>query len=157
MMHVKKGNCGNGPNMVLLPEEQLLHHVATPKELAQLRLAGNAYAARHDFSRAIDCYSCALQLNPPAGAHMLYSNRSASYLQVGDMEAALEDAQRAVELAPPGFHNAAIRLIDALFALRRFEEAAEACRGAAERDSSFRFREEYPVIKDSLKRLGHAV
>ncbi|GLC61001.1 hypothetical protein PLESTB_001704500 [Pleodorina starrii] len=169
-------NCGNGPNMVLLPSEQILHHVATPSDLmqvlgafcgsdiddtvlqaTQLRLSGNSHAARQEFRKAIECYSQALQLDPPVGAHMLYSNRSATYLQAGEKESALADAQRAVELAPPGFHNAPIRLIDALYALGRFGEAAEACRRAEQRDSSFRFREEYKAIRKALQEVGQAV
>ncbi|GIL55208.1 hypothetical protein Vafri_10796 [Volvox africanus] len=170
------GNCGNGPNMVVLPDERLLHHVATPNDLAQvlrafcrtsiddtilqatqLRLAGNAHAAQQDFRQAINCYSQALQLGPSVGTHMLYSNRSAVYLQEGDKDAALADAQRAVEYAPPGFHNAAIRLIDTLFALGRFDEAAELCKRTADQDSSFKFREEYTAIKKALQSVGQQV
>jgi hypothetical protein len=46
----------------------------------------------------------ALDLNPSKGRHMLYSNLSAAYLQLGQQEQALAAAKASVELAPKGFH-----------------------------------------------------
>ncbi|PNW71757.1 hypothetical protein CHLRE_16g674534v5 [Chlamydomonas reinhardtii] len=170
------GNCGNGPNAVLLPAEQLLHHVATPADVAQvlqslggasvdgrvlqatqLRLAGNACAGQGDFKQAIELYKRALELQPSSGTHMLYSNMSAALLQAGDKDAALDNAQKAVDTSPRGFHNSTIRLIDCLYALGRYGEAAEACRRAAQADSSFAFRQEYQAIKRALQGAGQKV
>lgn len=46
----------------------------------------------------------ALELQPSKGQHMLYSNLSAAFLQLGQQEAALAAAKASVELAPKGFH-----------------------------------------------------
>jgi hypothetical protein len=46
----------------------------------------------------------ALELQPSKGQHMLYSNLSAAYLQLGKHEAALQAAKASVDLAPKGFH-----------------------------------------------------
>jgi hypothetical protein len=46
----------------------------------------------------------ALQLSPSKGIHMLHSNLSATYLQLGDKHQALQHAQQAVATAPRNFH-----------------------------------------------------
>lgn len=46
----------------------------------------------------------ALQLNPSKGAYKLHSNLSATYLQLGDKQKALQHAQQAVATAPKNFH-----------------------------------------------------
>lgn len=45
----------------------------------------------------------------PKGLHLLYSNRAAARLQLGLKEAALEDAQKAVQMGPQGFTNVSSR------------------------------------------------
>lgn len=37
-------------------------------------------------------------------SHLLYSNRSAMYMHLKSYDLALEDAKKAVELAPKGYH-----------------------------------------------------
>lgn len=54
----------------------------------------------------------ALELNPSKGKHMLYSNLSATYLQLGQQQEALQAAQSAVELAPKGFHM--VRVVNSM-------------------------------------------
>ncbi|KAG2435951.1 hypothetical protein HXX76_007146 [Chlamydomonas incerta] len=88
---------------------------------------------------------------------MVHSNLSAALLQAGDKEAALESARKAVESSPYGFHNSTVRLIDCLYALARYGEAAEVCRRAVQADSSFAFRQEYQVIKRALQGAGQKV
>lgn len=70
------GNCGNGPNMVLLPDETQLAHMSTPARVVQalhefcgikvdeealkateLRLAGNNAARGGDLEKAISLYT----------------------------------------------------------------------------------------------------
>lgn len=46
----------------------------------------------------------ALALSPQKGVHMLYSNLSAAYLQLGRQEEALQAAKASVDTAPKGFH-----------------------------------------------------
>ncbi|KXZ42307.1 hypothetical protein GPECTOR_164g149 [Gonium pectorale] len=160
----------------MLPSGQLLHHVATANDLAQvlrafcgsgvdeallaatqLRLSGNAHAAAGEWSQALECYSAGLALGAPGASHLLLANRSAVRLQIGDLEGALADARAAVEQAPKGFHMAVVRLIDALYAQGRFEEAARAAREAVAADSSFAFRPEYPSIRRALRSAGQEV
>lgn len=167
------GNCGNGPNIVLLPQEVVLHHVATPTDVAEvlrwqlrlevppallkateLRLAGNALAVDGDLAGAIAKYNQALELRAGRGEHMVQANLSAAHLQLGDKQAALAAAEAAVACAPPGFHMAAIRQVDALYALGRFEEAAAAVAAAVQRDAAFRAQPEYKVIVQALKKAG---
>jgi hypothetical protein len=62
--------------------------------------------------------SQALELQPSKGRHMLYSNLSAAYLQLGKHEAALQAAKASVDLAPKGFHmvglgNQCIHMVEA--------------------------------------------
>lgn len=50
------------------------------------------------------CHVQALALSPQKGRHMLYSNLSAAYLQLGQQEEALQAAKASVDSAPKGFH-----------------------------------------------------
>ena len=77
----------------------------------QLRLAGNMEARDGNLKGALQCYSEALELNPPRGQHLLYANRSGVKLALGDAAGAVEDGQQAVEQAPAGFTTAFIRLV----------------------------------------------
>ncbi|WIA09397.1 hypothetical protein OEZ85_008803 [Tetradesmus obliquus] len=170
------GNCGNGPSMVVLPEVIMLRHVNTPKDVAdilawqckvdipesllratELRLAGNMLAMGGDLDEAIDKYKQALAVDPPRGKHMLHSNLSAACLQAGRKEAALQHAREAVALAPKGFHMAHIRLIDALYALGRYKDVADAVAAAEAQDASFKALPEYKTIQQALKKQNVAV
>ena len=51
-----------------------------------------------DFDRAVKLYTEALALEP--ANHILYSNRSAAYIKMGQFAKALQDAVRAKELSP---------------------------------------------------------
>lgn len=166
------GNCGSGPNLVLLPQETYMRHVATPTDLAQvlqwlgldvdqamlrateLRLAGNALAGGGDFAGAVSKYEEALALDVPRGRHLLYSNLSAAQLQRGDKPAALEAAKQAVATAPRGFHTAAVRLIDALYALGQYDDARNAAQEAAARDAAFKKTPEWRQIEAALSKAG---
>lgn len=169
------GNCGKGPNMVILPEGITLRHVSTTADIAdvlawqlkvdvpqalikatELRLAGNQAAMSGDFVGAIAKYQEALDLNPTRGCHMLHSNMSAAHLQAGNKEEALQHAQLAVQQAPAGFHMAYVRLIDAYYALGRFSDAAQAVQDAVKSDSRFKTLPEYKVINMALKKAGAA-
>ncbi|GBF88326.1 hypothetical protein Rsub_01038 [Raphidocelis subcapitata] len=165
------GNCGNGPNLVLLPQAQVLRHVATPADLAEalrafcgadvgdellrateLRLAGNALAMAGDLRGAVERYRAALSAAPNgAGAHLIHANLSATHLQLGEKDAALEHARAAVASAPRGFHKAHVRLVDALYALGRYGEAEAAVEAAVASDASFAALPEYKVIRQALK------
>eukprot|EP00882_Tetradesmus_deserticola_P012837 GHRQ01013604.1.p1 GENE.GHRQ01013604.1~~GHRQ01013604.1.p1 ORF type:complete len:238 (+),score=81.63 GHRQ01013604.1:544-1257(+) len=170
------GNCGNGPSLVVLPEAVMLRHVSTPKDVAdvlawqckvdvpeallratELRLAGNMLAMGGDLDDAIEKYKQALAVDFPRGKHLVHSNLSAAYMQLGNKEAALQHAQEAAALAPRGFHLADIRLIDALYALGRYKDVAAAVAEAEAKDASFRFLPEYKNIQKALKKQNVAV
>eukprot|EP00775_Hariotina_reticulata_P011013 gene11013-11167_t len=148
--------------MAILPEGLLLRHVATPSDLADilssqlkldispaiiqathLRLAGNMCAVDGDLQGAVAKYQQALQLSPSKGAYKLHSNLSATFLQLGDKQKALQHAQQAVATAPKNFHMGFIRLIDALYALGCFREASDALQQAVQQDAIFKTLPEY--------------
>lgn len=168
------GNCGNGPNMMLAPHNILLNHVATPNDLAtalaisarleldktrvqaaELRLAGNALASAGKFEAAIAKYTEGLDvLGAKPGRHLLLCNRSAAHLQAGKKEAALADAQSAVDAAPPDFTTAWVRLIDAYYALGRLRDSAAALERAVAVNPAFKDEPEYTVICKALQQAG---
>ncbi|KAE8997200.1 hypothetical protein PR001_g19649 [Phytophthora rubi] len=87
-----------------------------------LRQEGNAAFKRREFQLAKSLYSQALALQ---ASHVLYGNRSAACHQLGDFSAALQDAERAVQLAPT-WSKAQLRKAAACESLQRWDEAAAA-------------------------------
>lgn len=77
----------------------------------QLRLQGNAEARGGDLKAAEQAYSKGLELEVSRGKHLLHANRSGVRLTLGNAQGALEDAQAAIELAPPGFTTAYVRQV----------------------------------------------
>lgn len=135
----------------------------------QARLAGNAAAVEGEHEAALGSYREALRhlgvvgedeeddtTIPPAylGAHLVRSNMSAALLQMGRAEDAAREARRAERGAPPPFCTAAVRLVDALFALGRFEEAGEAARAGLARHPALRERPEWRQIQGALQQKG---
>ena len=68
----------------------------TPAERAKAK--GNKAFASGNFEDAIDHYSTAIDLDK--GNPVLYSNRSAAYAGAGQMQSALNDAQKCINLKP---------------------------------------------------------
>mmetsp|Transcript_66277 Transcript_66277/g.158551 ORF Transcript_66277/g.158551 Transcript_66277/m.158551 type:complete len:425 (-) Transcript_66277:21-1295(-) len=99
-------------------------------DAAALKEEGNTRFKAKDYAAAIIAYTRSLELDPQQ--HLCYSNRSAAYLKLGNSaQEALADAQRCVELQPDwgkGYN----RLASALQELKRWDEAAEACRKGME-------------------------
>lgn len=62
-----------------------------------------------NLQKAADLYSQGLALDPPHCRHLLLSNRSGVLLSLGNPQAAVEDAEEAVRIAPAGFQTAVIR------------------------------------------------
>jgi tetratricopeptide (TPR) repeat protein len=58
----------------------------------------NAACQNGDFEKAVSLYSEAIQLDP--ANHILYSNRSAALIKMGQFGKALKDASKAKELSP---------------------------------------------------------
>jgi len=58
----------------------------------------NAACQSGDFARAVALYTEAIQLDP--ANHILFSNRSAAHIKMGQFSKALQDAVKAKELNP---------------------------------------------------------
>jgi Flp pilus assembly protein TadD len=58
----------------------------------------NAACQSGDFEKAVSLYTEAIQLDP--ANHILYSNRSAAHIKMGQFTKALQDAIKAKELNP---------------------------------------------------------
>ena len=72
---------------------------------------GNAAMNYEEYSKAIEHYSEAIRLNP--NNHVFFSNRSAAYLNDGQVELALEDADTCIQLDPSfkkGYYRKGIAL-----------------------------------------------
>ena len=93
LMAMRAGKCGNGPNLVKLPEEVFVCHISTPAQVARLlgrflenvdvqermdalthRRMANALFVEGKYEEAITCYSDALE-RVSSGKHKLYANR----------------------------------------------------------------------------------
>ena len=72
------------------------------------------------YDNAISCYSKASLLDPLN--QIVYSNRSAAYLSIGDSKNALVDGLKCIELDPT-WHKGYSRYGAALFELHRYEDA----------------------------------
>lgn len=76
-----------------------------------LRLRGNSHARDGEFREAIEAYDQALDLRVPNGRHLILSNRAGVLMALGKYQEALNDAEEAVNLSPPDFHNARFRQV----------------------------------------------
>jgi tetratricopeptide (TPR) repeat protein len=96
-----------------------------PTSSESLKADGNAKFQNKRFKEAVVAYTKALSFDPCN--HVLYSNRSACYAELGDEEAGkcLADAERCVALEP-SFAKGYSRKGFALYQLGRYVEA-EAC------------------------------
>ena len=69
----------------------------TPKSPAMiLKDKGNTEFQNHNYKKAIEFYSKAIDLEPEN--HTFYSNRSAAYKSYGKFDEALDDANKCIEL-----------------------------------------------------------
>jgi len=166
------GTCGSGPNILVSDKNKavkIVSHVATYADAqqllsqfcgvsvdsgllqsTQLRLSANAAAIEGRLEDAIDIYSQALSLQAP-NRHLLFSNRSAAFLQLKRAEEALLDAESALAIAPPTFHTAWVRVIDSLYALNQHAAAAERLQAALKLCPGFSGCPEYKAIRQALQ------
>lgn len=170
------GNCGNGPNLIIMPLELQVSHVATPTDMVEVlhaqcgidvstnllkatefRQVGNMLARSGNLKGALEKYTEGLELGIPETLHLLYSNRSGVELTLKDYEGALTDAMRAVEHAPPGFTTAYIRLIDAYYVKGLYEQAAKTLEDLIDTNPDFKKTRDYKLISKQLERDLRAV
>ncbi|KAF3932038.1 hypothetical protein ABW20_dc0104419 [Dactylellina cionopaga] len=112
-----------------------------------LKSQGNLHFGKQDFQAALAAYSQAIQLTPRSSA--LYSNRSATYLQLGQLEQALADADRAVQ-CDPKWSKAYRRRGNVLEVLERLDEAIDAYWEGRNNETD-------PAVKADLGRMIAAV
>ncbi|KAG8388495.1 hypothetical protein BUALT_Bualt02G0131600 [Buddleja alternifolia] len=155
------GRCGSGPNIVILPEAVFVGHCGTPSKAANvmsivcgvdddggekkclealaLRKRAEDETRRGDFSKAHTLLSQALDLKPFGGVHIIYKDRSAARLAMGDINGALEDAKEALTLAR--YYPEASAYIcegDVLMAMDQYDAAQESYSIALDLDPSIR-------------------
>ncbi len=65
---------------------------------ATAKKEGDNFYVRRDFQDAVASYTRALEADPKN--YIIYSNRSAAYLAMGDARNALQDAEEAIKLNP---------------------------------------------------------
>lgn len=176
------GSCGKGPNVVIIPLEtgptenspKIIHYQSSPARFVdmlhtfcnvtvdqmflkstELRLAGNAEAMDGNYENAIKLYSQGLEMaGTGPSRHLLLANRSGARLASKDVCGAIEDAALAVEVSPPEFTTAAVRLADALFASGQYDQALCALQAGAERCQGWRKTGEYKSLE---RHINHAL
>ena len=121
---------------------------------------GNAAFATKNYDSALKFYTSAIQLNDKN--HVLYSNRSVTYLMMGDNEKALDDASTCINLKPdwpkvPKIHRNCIitqkgyfRKMEALINLKRYSDALPIAKQGAQYDKEM-FKESVPSIENHIK------
>ncbi|KAI3703710.1 hypothetical protein L1987_73904 [Smallanthus sonchifolius] len=152
------GQCGTGPNLVILPSATFVNHCATAARAAEVmsivcgfdsmsckkslealsvRKKAEAEMEKGDFVTAESLLSQAIDLNPVGGVHYIYKARSVARLAMNKTTAALDDAVEASTLAPT-YPDAYLCKGDALMAMEQYEAAGESYSMALELDPSIR-------------------
>lgn len=152
-MEVQVGHVATSIDMAEVIEKHCGIQVPTDLLIAtEIRQAGEALAQRRDLKGAIHKYTEALGLGVPMTLHLLYSNRSNARRMVGDHQGALEDAQKAVQLAPQGYKTAYFCLIDAYYIQGMFEQAVMALEQMVESNPEYKKTKEYKKISRQLEK-----
>eukprot|EP00123_Amoebidium_parasiticum_P010095 comp19887_c1_seq1/m.24073 comp19887_c1_seq1/g.24073 ORF comp19887_c1_seq1/g.24073 comp19887_c1_seq1/m.24073 type:complete len:819 (-) comp19887_c1_seq1:85-2541(-) len=94
------------------------------------RARGNEAFAVHDYPRAYDLYSRAIELDEENS--VILSNRSACLLELGDTENAMKDAEEVVRLKPEWFKGY-LRIALCYERMGRYEDAIKAYEEAVQR------------------------
>ncbi|KAI3982920.1 hypothetical protein MKX01_010403 [Papaver californicum] len=152
------GKCGSGPNLVVLPDGVIINHVGTPAKTAQLlacfitgkendpennlkslalRKKADVELDNNNYQQALILLSQAVELKPFGGLHLIYKSRSSARLGMGDVSGALEDAKKALSLAPQ-FTQAYICQGDAFLEMEEFDAAEKSYSSALQTDPSIR-------------------
>merc|ERR1719310_719340 len=97
----------------------------------EFKALGNEAIKNNELKTALEHYNNGLKVEPDHA--MILSNRALCYHKLGDLERALEDAQRVVELKPE-FYKAYIRGAMVLRELKRPQEALALLKKAPNND-----------------------
>ncbi|KAH6761466.1 tetratricopeptide repeat protein [Perilla frutescens var. hirtella] len=154
------GRCGAGPNIVILPDSVFVGHCGTPRKAAEvmaivcgaddevsggdkclealaLRKRAEDEMGRGDFTQACGLLSQAIELKPFGGLHIIYKERSAARLAMGDIDGAFGDVKEALTIAPH-YSEAYICEGDVYMAMDQFDAAEESYSIALDLDPSIR-------------------
>lgn len=88
--------------------------------MTDYKALGNAALQQKDFQTAILHYSKGIELDP--NNYLLYSNRSAAHLSLGNLQQAADDSRKSVELNK-SWTKGYVRWAQALVGLNKFQEA----------------------------------
>ncbi|XP_042057657.1 uncharacterized protein LOC121802144 [Salvia splendens] len=169
------GRCGAGPNIVILPGSVFVGHCGTPSKAANvmaivygadngdaenkclealaLRKRADDEMAQADFAQAFELLSQAIELRPFGGLHIMYKERSAARLAMGDIDGAFEDVKEALIIAPR-YPQAYLCEGDVYMAMDRFDKAEESYSIALDLDPSIRrsksFKARIAKLQDKL-------
>ncbi|CAN0907370.1 Hsp70-Hsp90 organizing protein 2 [Linum grandiflorum] len=152
------GNCGAGPNVVILPQGVIRYHcgtasraallmseavgvdsatVASSLEALALRKRAELEIEKGDFSAAELLLSRAIDMKPFGGLHIMHKFRSSARLAMGDYSGALEDAREALEQAPK-YAEAYLCEGDAFMAMEQYDAAEKSYSICLQIDPSIR-------------------
>jgi tetratricopeptide (TPR) repeat protein len=121
------------------------------KEADSLKAKGNEAMKGKKYTKAVELYTKAVELNPNGnGTHVYLSNRATAFCRLGRNEEAIGDLEAALKLNP-GHGKHLARLGYAQMQLGREEEALQTFRQAAEAEDSPSVQR---YIQDLEKRLG---
>jgi len=115
-------------------------------QVEALKEQGNQFFGEGQLERAVAAYTQGLNLQKDS--HVLFSNRAAAFLKLGNVEKAVEDARKCVELAPE-WAKGYTRLAQALLQLGHFTECEEALSKLEDLEPDNR---NLPRLRDNLNR-----
>jgi tetratricopeptide (TPR) repeat protein len=108
------------------------------EECLGLKNEGNAKFKQEEYEQAIEVYTQALNMCPlayPKDRAVLYSNRSAAQMKLGELSVAIEDCSRSIELDPT-YIKVLMRRAQMYETTDKLEEALEDYKRVVELDSS---------------------
>ena len=94
---------------------------------------GNALVKEKKYKEALDCYTKAIEIDP--NDPILYSNRSAMHLNLGEYDQSINDAEKAISLKPD-YAKAYLRKGKALEGQQRLQEALDTYKLGLEKDKT---------------------
>lgn len=89
------------------------------------REKGKEFYESKNYKKAVEYFSLALRDYPLKDLEMIYSNRSAAYMELEEYEKALKDAQSTI-IHSPEWSKGYYRKGEALMKMERYREAQEA-------------------------------
>lgn len=89
---------------------------------------GNNFFKKKQYAKAIEKYTEGIKADP--SYHVLYSNRSQAYFNLGMFDKAAADGLSCIRTSPKTFVKGYHRLANAQFAMKKYKEALQTCKTA---------------------------